>query len=163
MSQSLLTIAAMMLLTTLAIRVNSTVLMSQETSQNSKFGLAAISLATSEIEEASRLAFDENSNDNPLTSVNSLTNVSALGKESGETNPSNFDDLDDYHNYSYTDSTQISAVFRVWFSVNYVNTASLNSVSSSKTWHKRITVNVASPSMRDTVRFSSVFSYWVFR
>lgn len=163
MSQSLLTIAAMMLLTTVSVRVNSSVLMSQDISQNSKFGIAAVSLATSQIEAASSLAFDENSKDNPLTATTSLTVPGSLGREPGETTPATFDDIDDYNNYSFVDSTQNSALYRVWVNVTYADPSNLNVVSSSRTWHKKITVNVTSVSMTDTVRVSSIFSYWVFR
>ncbi len=163
MGQSLLTIAAMMLLSVISLRMNAAIFLSQDTSQNSKFGLAAISLATSQIEEASRLAFDENSIDNPLSAVAYLTSSGLLGKETGESTPDLYDDLDDYNNYTTVDSSQISAVFNVWMRVSYVNGNALNSVSAVPTWHKKITVKVASPFMRDTISISSIFSYWTFR
>ena len=57
--QSMLTIAAMMLLTFLILRFNSIQLTSAEAAYNAKFGIVAISLANSLIEEAKDKVYDE--------------------------------------------------------------------------------------------------------
>lgn len=160
--QSLLTILAMMLLTMLAVRMNSTILRTQDITQNSKFGLTAISLATSRIELASRLAFDEMTYNNPLTSTAFLTLPSSFGTDSGEVNPHTFDDIDDFHNYTESDSTLPSAVYTIKSVVEYLEPVNLT-VSSTPTWHKQFTVYVSSISMQDTVKMSTVLSYWYFR
>jgi hypothetical protein len=167
--QSLFTLAAMMLLTMIAMRVNGSLLQTQKYMQNSKFGVTAISLATSTIENANKLAFDEKTILNVVTATSGLTAVASLGPDAGETNPTNFDDFDDYNNYSYIDSS-LGIKFYIRCTVCYINPTTPNVAATSPTWHKKITVYVSSPSMRDTVlalkdtvTVSSVFSYWKFR
>ncbi|GMU86011.1 MAG: hypothetical protein AMXMBFR48_12530 [Ignavibacteriales bacterium] len=160
--QSLLTILAMMMLTMLAVRMNSNILRTQDITQNSKFGLTAISLASSRIELAARLAFDENSLNNPLTGTSSLSLPYSFGPDSGETAASQFDDVDDYHQFAETDSSLPSAVYTITSKVEYLEPVNLT-VSSTPTWHKQFTVYVSSISMQDTVMMSTILSYWYFR
>ncbi|MCC6551157.1 MAG: hypothetical protein IT279_13920 [Ignavibacteriaceae bacterium] len=160
--QSLLTILAMMLLTMLAVRMNSNILRTQDITQNSKFGLTAISLATSRIELATRLAFDENTYNNPLTSTALLTFPASFGVDSGEVSAAQFDDIDDYHNFTETDSSLPSAVYTITSKTEYLEPVNLTG-STTPTWHKQFTVYVSSSSMQDTVVMSTVLSYWYFR
>jgi MSHA pilin protein MshD len=160
--QMMLTLGALMLLSFLALRMNTNLLSTEELMQNSKYGVLGISLATSLIEEANLKAFDKNSVDSSLTNVNELTAVGSLGKESGETYP-DFDDFDDFNNYTRIDSTMPSAVFDIACKVVYVSSTNPDVTSSSRTWNKKITVSVTSKNMTDTVRVSSVFSYWFYR
>ena len=160
--QSLITIAAMMLLSVLVLRINSTILNTDQVVQDSKFGLLATSMATSMIEEATNKAFDANTDSQNVTSLSQLTPPSKLGPDSGEAYP-NFDDVDDYNGYSRIDSSMPSAVFKISCSVAYVSSASPNTVSTTATWNKKITVTISSISMQDTVRMSTIFSYWYFR
>ncbi len=164
LGQSLLTIISMMMLTMISIRMNSNILRTQDSTQNSKFGLAAISLAESRIEKAMRLAFDEKTINAPQTLTSSLTAAGSLGKDAGETNFNTFDDFDDFNNFTETDSTLQSAVFKVSSVVVYINPDNgLSVTSASTTWNKKITVSVSSISMSDTIRLSSIYSYWFFR
>ena len=160
--QSLITIAAMMLLSVLVLRINSTILNTDQVVQDSKFGLLATSMATSMIEEATNKAFDANTDSQNVTSLSQLTPPSKLGPDSGEVYP-NFDDVDDYNGYSRIDSSMPSAVFKLSCSVAYVSSASPNTVSTTATWNKKITVTISSISMQDTVTMSTIFSYWYFR
>lgn len=160
--QSLITIAAMMLLSILVLRINSTILNTDTVVQDSKFGLLATSIATSLMEEATSKAFDTNTDSANVTSLSQLTSPSQLGPESGEVYP-NFDDVDDYNGYTRIDSSMPSAVFKDSCVVVYVSSASPDVTSSVATWNKKITVIVTSPSMQDTVRMSTIFSYWYFR
>ncbi len=163
--QSLFAIASMMLLTMITTRINSTILTTQETTQNSKFALAAISLATSKMEYATRLDFDENTIAAPQKNINSnpCTAANRLGKETGETTLNTFDDIDDLNNYTETDSSLTSAVFTTTMKVYYVSQTDPDRISSSVTWHKKVEVRVSSVSMTDTIKASMIFSYWNFR
>jgi len=160
--QSLITIAAMMLLSILVLRINSTILTTDQVVQDSKFGLLATSIATSLIEEATSKAFDANTDSSNVTSLSQLTAPSKLGPESGEVYP-NFDDVDDYNRYTRIDSSMPSAVFKDSCIVVYVASSTPGVTSSTATWNKKITVVVTSKSMQDTVRMSTIFSYWFFR
>jgi len=163
--QTMLTLLAMMMLTLLSVRMNSALLSTQENMQNSKFGLAAISLATSVIENANKLAFDEITIDSAITSTNALTGISSLGVDGSEhaNKPVEFDDFDDYNNYEYDERTLASAYYHISCRVSYVTSATPNIDAAGKTFNKKLTVSVSSVSMQDTVTISTIFSYWYFR
>lgn len=161
--QTMITMLSMMMLTLLSVRINSSILQTQISMQNSKFGLASISLATSVIENANKLAFDEVTLENAIISTTPLTKISALGKDTGENTPSQFDDFDDYDDYQYDEKTLTSAYYHISCKVTYLNHLTPNIDSNSPTFHKKLTVSVSSVSMTDTVKISTVFSYWYFR
>ncbi len=158
--QSMLAIGAIILLSVLVLRVNNNLLSTGDVMNQSKFGVLATSLASSIIEEASNKAFDEVTiGGNSLTDKTLLT--ATLGKE-GEVYP-DFDDFDDFNGYKDTVRNLPSADFYVSCAVNYVSVSPPNiNISASPTWHKQITVTVTSPYSQDTVRLSSIYSYWFF-
>ena len=160
--QTLLTLGAMVLLSLLILRARNSFLSTNTVMMNSKFSILATSLAQSQIEEIKKKAFDENTVAGPANSTSQLTQANKLGPETGETYP-NFNDVDDFNGYTTVDSTLPSAVFDIRCEVYYVNPNNPDAVSNSRTWSKNILVEVTSPSMGDTVKVSSVFSYWVFR
>lgn len=161
----MLTLLAMMMLTLLSVKMNSSLLQTQETMQNSKFGLAAISLATSVIENANKLAFDEQTIDSSITTTNALTKINNLGIDGVEhlNNPHEFNDFDDYNNYEYDERTLSSAYYHISCKVCYVNPTTPNVAATSPTFHKKLTVSVSSVSMQDTIKINTIFSYWYFR
>jgi len=159
--QSLLSIGAMMLLSILILRVNNSFTDTSTMLQNSKLGILATSIATSQIEEISRLAFDEYTVSNSTNNLANLTPAGILGPETGETYP-NYDDIDDYNGYSKVD-TSMTAVFNVSCKVEYVSSANPDVPSAVPTWNKKITITVTSPSMVDSIKMSTIYSYWYFR
>ncbi len=159
--QMLMALGALALLSFLVIRLNSGQLTSQDNMQNTKYGVLAVSLATSVLEDANRKAFDNNTINNAVTSTSGLTTSGGLGKESGEVYDT-FDDIDDYNNYTRLDTTTKVAVFNIACKVEYVDTTNPNLAVSTQTWHKKITVKVSSKSTKDTVSLSQIFSYWTF-
>lgn len=160
--QMLLTVGAMILLSLVILRVDNGFLNTNTILYNSKFDILAVSIGTSVIEEARGKAFDDSTVNNSVSSLASLTPVNQLGPEAGEIYP-NFNDFDDYNNFTKIDSTMPSAVFKIKCEVEYVTDTNPDVASNVVTWNKKITVFVTSPSMTDTVKLSSVFSYWYFR
>ena len=160
--QTILTIAASFLLAVLILRTNRVFLSTSSVMMDSKFGVLAVSIATSVIEEANSLAFDEATDTTSVYNLNDLTNPNLLGPEVGETYEY-YDDFDDFNGFFKVDSTMPSAVYNIGCKVNYVNVNTLDIPSSARTWSKKITVEISSPSMVDTIRMSSVYSYWFFR
>lgn len=157
--QMMITIAAMMLLSLVILRVNNGFLSTNSVLMETKFGVLGVSLATSVMEEASGKAFDENTDSNTVTN---LSNLSTIGPEGGETYP-NFDDFDDYDGYKKIVDTMPSAVFEISCKVDYVSTSNPEVKSSSKTWNKKLTVTVTSPSSQDTIQMSTIYSYFYYR
>jgi MSHA pilin protein MshD len=170
--QSILTIGAMLLLSVLVLRVNSTLFYSGNVVSTSKLGLIAISLAQSRLEEIKSKAFDETSVSSAISSTSSFTTAAKLGPDGTETYP-NFDDIDDYNGFTKADTIIINPnlpksgsnleYFNESCSVVYVTSANPDVVYGTQTWNKRITVYVAHKLSTDTIKVSTVFSYWVFR
>lgn len=161
--QMLLTIGALMLLSIILLRINRVFLTTNTVLYETKYNVMALSLATSLIEEAQSKAFDKNTVTNPTLDLTTLSTT--LGKDTGENYP-NFDDVDDFNGYTRStaaDTTLKSAVYDISCSVNYINSSTPNQNSATRTWHKRISVSVRSDYMQDTIRISSIFSYWYFR
>lgn len=159
--QMLLTIGAMILLSTLILRVNNNFSSNTSTVYDSKFAILGTSIGASVIEEAMGKAFDEGTADSSATGLTDFTAPHKLGPETGEVYP-NFNDFDDYNGYIKIDSTMPSAVFKISCVVSYIDPNTPDVTSSSATWTKKISVIVTSISMKDTVRLSSLFSYWYF-
>lgn len=160
--QLFLTIGGMFLLSLLVLRMNTTFMSTGDVMYSTKYGVLAVSLGTSMIEEANAKSFDCNTDTNSVSTLTSITDPLSLGPEAGET-VSTYNDFDDYNNYERVDSTMPSAVFRIRCKVGYINPSNPDVFVNQKTWHKKIQVTVTSASMQDTVRLSSVFSYWFFR
>ena len=164
--QMLLTIGAMILLSTLILRVNNNFAGNTATVYDSKFAILATSVGASVIEEAMGKAFDENTASGPASQFSDLTAPNKLGPDGSESYP-NFNDFDDYNGYTKVDSTMPSAVFDIQCTVCYVYPNNPNVAANTATWTKKISVIVyadknSTSLMTDTVRLSSLFSYWVF-
>jgi hypothetical protein len=175
LGQTLLTIMALMLMGRIILSTNTATLNSGFTKDIAEYRITATSLGTSTLENANALAFDEASVDTFLTQsrINELTASNSLGPDAGETDPTLFDDIDDYNNYVKIDTVTNSAIFNTMVSVSYITVSSGTiSTTTSKTFNKMITVKVTSdylldyssdPPKRDTLQFRSIFSYWYFR
>ncbi len=173
-SQMMITMGAMFLLGVVILRVNNNFLGTSESLLNSKFNIVAISLASSIIEEANNKAFDENTDTTAVSLVSSLTAFDALGPELDEVDDSNnvirylIDDFDDFNGFSIIDTFVVDSLLLGYFNVNctveYVNESNPDSGVAAATWNKSLTVTVTSTnSMTDTVKMSTIFSYWYFR
>ena len=160
--QMLLTIGAVILLGLTVITVNSTFSQHGMVLEKTEVGVYATSLATSLIQEATGKAFDENTVDTVINTVSDFTLPGSLGTETGEVYPA-FDDFDDYDGLVRTIAVPGTDIFTIWATVRYVADNNPNSTSTNRTYHKRIDLAVAGSSSADTVRMSSIFSYWSFR
>lgn len=158
--QMMLAVGAMILLSTLVLRVNNNLLSTNEVMMESKFGVLATSLAASIIEEASNKAFDEVTDGNPITDKSLLTAPADLGDEDEEYK--DFNDFDDFNGYERVVTNLPSATFLLQCKVDYVVPPNIETPSANRQWHKKITVTVSSPSSQDTVKLSSIYSYWFF-
>ena len=168
--QTMITMAAMSLLSLVILNVNRNALYSTTTMAESKYNILAISLGTALIEEAFSKSFDQSTTDENL--VEDVTELTLnLGPGSSEISRSDFNDFDDYNNFidsTSSDSTLISADFVIQSKVYYVDPNYSNKLTpvNYRTWHKKIDVFVSSPFInegRDTVKLSKIFSHYYFR
>jgi hypothetical protein len=187
LGQMMLVIAALSLLGVIVLNTNRTILQTNETQNTSEFGITAVSLATSLVEEAGGKMFDEVVADSNTLALTSPTQLSTtLGPEGGQSyrdSLNDFNDVDDFNGLVLAyrnplDSTAcpgatkiismpgLRAKFYARVRVDWVNPTSANgynvdSVATVKTWHKKITVTVtAYPAMTDTLVYPAVISYW---
>lgn len=158
LGQSLFAIGALLILSLTVLRMNNNILGTEEVVLDSKVGVLATSLGTSIIEDASKLAFDDNTKANPISSLTALTPSLSLGQEIEGV----FDDFDDYHNYIQHD-TIYTIPFSSNCTVSYIEPKDLNASLSTRTWHKKLTISISSPFSRDTLELSTIYSYWFFR
>jgi MSHA pilin protein MshD len=162
--QSLFSIGALLILSLTILKMNNFILANDTVMQDSKLGILAVSLATSLIEEASKKAFDANTVSNEVIACSLLTNY-PLGRGVGEIKDSSitFNDFDDYEGYEYHYNNLPSAKYELKCTVYYVSPNNPETKVSYRTWHKKMDVSVTSESMKDTVRMSTIYSYWHFR
>lgn len=161
--QTLLTIAAMMMLSKMVLAVNNDNAQSGGSIEMAVYRITGTSLGLSVIEEATGLAFDEKSDTVGISNPSSFTAVNKLGPDNGEVYP-HYDDFDDFNGLVKVDSVSGSAIFKTSVTVQYVTIASnVISVSASPTYSKQMTVKVSSAFMTDTLTFTTIMSYWYFR
>jgi MSHA pilin protein MshD len=171
--QMLITIGAIFLLSMVILTTNRGLITTNSTMIDNRYGILATSLATSMIEKATGKAFDHYTDTTAINSLTVLTNVNSLGLETGENRnyPEDFNDFDDYNCFITTpkldtvafEGTNRKIIFRTFCRVDYVKLNDINSASNERTWHKRLIVRVISPEMVDTIKLSTIYSYWYFR
>ncbi len=186
LGQMLLVLVALVVLGALILQSNSIILSSSEALTSSEIDASAISLATSVMEEASGKLFDDVIKDSTVSALTDPGQLSViLGPEGGErfrdstgTHPL-FDDFDDYNGlfvvFKGTDPSDsvltpgavwefvvpgLRGKFYVHASVSYVNPPDLDAGAAGRTWHKKMTLTVTSPSSAGTVVLPYVMSFW---
>lgn len=165
--QMLITVGAMILLSIIILSINQGYLVNTEVMLDAKFDLLATSLAISVVEDANGLAFDENTSGG--TTILNVSQLSTIGVDASEyyisREQTDFNDFDDYHDLhiEYNDTTLKSAIYHIDCEVGYITDINPDVFTNSKTWYKKLNVTVYSPSMTDTIRMSTVMSYFYFR
>jgi hypothetical protein len=186
LGQTMMVLGAMALLGIIVLTSNTAVLDTNQAQNESDAGLAAISLATSIMEEVQGKMFDETIADSAaatITSPTSLTSALALGKDGSERyrgGTNDFDDCDDFNQLKllYRNSSDagnvpsgaqeiiipgLRARYYLRTYVNYVADTNLDQAVTTQTWHKRLKVVMTSPgnpALQDSLVFSIVMSYW---
>ncbi len=130
-THSFLTIGAMALLALVSLRFNATLLENRTTDIENKVYLTAFSLADDLIEEIKQKAFDEQTVEWKAIPVEQLTNIDAFGiNDPGEYSVSDFDDIDDYHEYQKAVSLPHVESYTVMSTVDYVSASNPDVTSS---------------------------------
>ena len=155
--QSLLAFGAMLILALSSLNFNEAVLSNTTTEIENKVVLTAFSLADDLIEEIKVRAFDAATVDFPTTNPASLTAASSLGPGWWETYP-NFNDIDDFNNYTKTVSAPHAENYNVSCRVQYVNGDNPDQVVTTQTFYKKSTVTVSSPYMKNQISLSFIFT-----
>ena len=117
------------------------------------------SLSQGFIEEIQTRAFDENTISDTVDSPEDLSPANSMGHDGGENSMNQFDDIDDFNNYSYVDSLSGLGNFEVNVSVYYINNYLPDVKSNLQTFSKRVDISLDNPYLQATVRVSKIFSY----
>jgi MSHA pilin protein MshD len=164
--QSLLSIGALLILSILILRINNSILVTDEILVDSKVGILANSVAVSIIEKASRKFFDAATTEGPVD-IETLT--TDLGPRYDEIPPDSCNDFDDFHGYTQVDTFYNSLLFFTECEVCYVEPENPDVKVTGPTWHKKLSVktyckpmNDISTTPADTFKISTIYSYWTF-
>ena len=155
--QSMLTIGALVVLSLVSMRFNSTVLETTSEEVENKVYLTAFSLADDLIEEIKQKAFDAATVDFPTTDPLDLTAPGSLGPGWWENYP-NYNDIDDFNRFTKSVSAPHAENYQITSRVYYVKGENPSQISSIQTFYKKVVVTVASPYMRSPVSLSMIFS-----
>ncbi len=158
-NQSMLVIGSIFLLGMLIVNFYGANTQQMEASVENEASIAATGIAQSMLDDIQNRAYDEFTVGSYTTSADSFTSVVSLGPESGETSSALFDDIDDFNGYSTVDSSTRLGNYDISVDVAYITNFAPNSVSYSKTFVKRIDVNVFNTYMSDTLTMSHLIGY----
>ena len=161
--QTMITLGAMILLTTVILNMNRTISNGEDYLNQTRFGLEAIAITTSMIEEISQLPFDEMSVDTMKVEkvVTDFTDPNNLGPDAGETGLLDFDDVDDFKKFTKVETTQQN-IYKVFCDVNYVTNANPDVAVNTRTFYKKISISVVTPLYDDTTRMDYIHGFWYF-
>jgi hypothetical protein len=173
--QTMITLGAFILLSTVLVAFYRLLAGSGDTIGKAQGGISEITLATTYMELAQGLAFDEASLDSNLTpsEISHLTAPASLGPDNPpptgepvENSIKTFDDIDDFKNYQVVDSTLqgIVGTYITKFDVNYVDPLHIDQISTSRTFVKRLDITVwrVKPPSTDTLKTSLIMGYFHF-
>jgi hypothetical protein len=155
----LLTIAGAILLSNLVLNVHRANTERMVTTYTSESVIDASGLAQSIIDMIQSKAFDENTTTAAVWQVDSLTAANKLGPEPGESKHIEFDDIDDYNNYSTTVSLGSIGDFDIDVNVFYVSILNPDIKSNIVTYSKRIELSIINFSLLDTLKYHHIVSY----
>jgi hypothetical protein len=82
-----------------------------------------------------------------------------MGKDGGESVSTQFDDIDDYNNHTRTDTLNRMGTFNTKVLVYYIDKSNPETKSLTRTFTKRIDVNITNFSLPDTLTFSHIIGY----
>ena len=158
---TIFTIAGLMLLSTVTLSLNSSIVSSQAMLYESEQIVEAIALGQKYIEQAETCRFNE---DLSASIPSSFVKASSLGPDSGENYPY-FDDIDDFDGFDKTIDTGTSR-YQVTINVDYVDKDNPDTPIFNQTYFKRILVKVSSPALSTlpskSITLKRLFAYHYF-
>ncbi|HUI09628.1 MAG TPA: hypothetical protein VL221_04820 [Bacteroidota bacterium] len=168
--QTLLSIAAFILLTTILKGVYSSLDRTGQDISGGQDGILATTIATSYIEFANGLAFDQVTDTSDVALTSPLALTYPPGPEPGETTMDTFNDFDDLNGYSDEKTAGGSdRRYMTTFAVSYVDTNDLSKSVSYRTYLKRLDMRTwrtfpppGSDEIIDTLKTSIVMGYFHF-
>ena len=119
----------------------------------------ATSLAESMLSEILCKSFDEETFGGSITTADELTAVASLGPDAGESLNTQFDDVDDYDGYTFTDTLSIIGNFEIEVDVYYVPVLDPETVSSVRTFCKKVDIFINNTYLLEELSISQITTY----
>jgi hypothetical protein len=156
-------IAALALVTFTVLNFNRGSISTQDALIYNKEFILATTIAQSLLDEISSKDYDEEIvNGSSIITASDFSDL--LKAETGEVYPF-YDDIDDYNNFTRSDTIPQMGVFNVSVSLNWMTDGLVK--TASKTYNKNVTIRVTSTALtnfftdkQDTVVITSLFSQW---
>lgn len=126
---------------------------------NNEAIITATALGQSLLEEIESRAFDENTVSTYAEFPNELTSYALLGPESGEINSTQFNDIDDFNNYSNLHTLSRLGDFLIAIEIFYVSPQNPEIKVTSRTFSKRIIINITNPYLLNRIQINKIVSY----
>jgi hypothetical protein len=158
-NQMMLSIVAMIFLSMLILNVHSSTSDKLIILYSNESVIEATGIVQAVFEEIQTKAFDEATTTAAAKERDLLTSVSSLGKETGEVVYSDFDDIDDYHNYTLTDTANVMGTFELAVVVRYVEETAPYDTTNTRTYMKRVDISITNESLPTTLTFNKLISY----
>jgi hypothetical protein len=162
--QVMLSIMAFAFLATVLVNFQNLVADNSDQMTDSHDIIIATSLASSYLETAQSMNFDEKTIDAPVDDPGGLTAPDHLGPD-GEITMDGFDDFDDFNGFTKVDSAGANnGIFRSDFTVCYCDPEDINTIWS-QTFLKRMDIKtwrIDRPITYDTVRVFTTMGYFRF-
>lgn len=171
--QTFITIGALVLMMASLVGFYRLLSHNGERLEISQSGITATTIATSIMEIAASLPFDSvtDTTDAAITAIGLLTHPNSLGSEgTNDDSLQKYNDFDDFHGDTLVRVMPGGlGVFTTAFAVHYVDQTDVNSVSSNRTYVKRLDMTIwrsfpppAVGEAADTTRMSMIMGYFHF-
>jgi len=157
--QQMLVLAAIFMLSYLSITYYNSQNNNADVLLRNEYILTGASVGQSMLEEIQSKAFDENTISKSISSTDSLTSINQLGKDSGEVDNSDFDDVDDYHDYVKTFNVERLGQVMAHTSVNYIEVLDPETDSNVPTFNKKVEIVVSSNFFSEKLHYNCIIGY----
>ncbi|MGD8779942.1 MAG: hypothetical protein PVH88_13390 [Ignavibacteria bacterium] len=161
-TQQLLVIGSIFLLSYLILTFHRSNTSQLDATFNNEAIINATTAGQSLLDEIQSRAFDEFTVTKSAEKADSLTSSNSLGTESGESNSTSFDDIDDYDGFTRTDSVGELGNFNLLVDVYYITypgAVKTNSKSFSKQIDVFVTNSYLASTFTDTIKLQQIVSY----
>ena len=121
--------------------------------------IEATGIVQAVFEEIQTKAYDEATTTSAAKERTMLSPVDSLGRDTGENVYSDFDDIDDYNNYTLTDTANVMGTFELAVLVLYAEETAPYDTSRSRTYMKRVDISITNASLPTILTFNKLISY----
>jgi len=158
-NQMMLSIVAMIFLSMLVLNVHSSTTDKLIILYSNESVIEATGIVQAIFEEIQTKAFDEATTTAAAKERDLLTPALSLGKDDTEALYNDFDDIDDYDNYTLTDTANVMGTFNLAVLVRYAEETAPYDTTNSRTYMKRVDISISNESLPTTLTFNKLISY----